>query len=76
MAQNNESIQELQMQLSTQKSSEQEAQLSLIRQLEEQNRQLNLANQNLQHQIEAHWKQLKSVPLKTPHLQELTTEML
>lgn len=76
MAQNNESIQELQMQLSTQKSSEQEAQLSLIRQLEEQNRQLNLANQNLQHQIEAHWKQLKSAPLKTPHLQELTTEML
>ena len=76
MAQNNESIQELQMQLSTQKSSEQEAQLPLIRQLEEQNRQLNLANQNLQHQIEAHWKQLKSVPLKTPHLQELTTEML
>lgn len=76
MAQNNESIQELQMQLSTQKSSEQEAQLSLIRQLEEQNRQLNLANQNLQHQIEAHWKQLKSVPLKTPHLQKLTTEML
>lgn len=76
MAQNNESIQELQMQLSTQKASEQEAQLSLIRQLEEQNRQLNLANQNLQHQIEAHWKQLKSVPLKTPHLQELTTEML
>lgn len=76
MAQNNESIQELQMQLSTQKASEQEAQLSLIKQLEEQNRQLNLANQNLQHQIEAHWKQLKSVPLKTPHLQELTTEML
>ncbi|WP_304315854.1 hypothetical protein [Phocaeicola plebeius] len=76
MAQNNESIQELQMQLSTQKSSKQEAQLSLIKQLEEQNRQLNLANQNLQHQIEAHWKQLKSVPLKTPHLQELTTEML
>jgi tetratricopeptide (TPR) repeat protein len=76
MAQNNESIQELQMQLSTQKSSKQEAQLSLIKQLEEQNRQLNLANQNLQHQIKAHWKQLKSVPLKTPHLQELTTEML
>lgn len=76
MAQNNESIQELQMQLSTQKASEQEAQLSLIKQLEEQNRQLNLANQNLQHQIEAHWKQLKSAPLKTPHLQELTTEML
>ena len=76
MAQNNESIQELQMQLSTQKASEQEVQLSLIKQLEEQNRQLNLANQNLQHQIEAHWKQLKSVPLKTPHLQELTTEML
>ena len=76
MAQNNESIQELQMQLSTQKSSKQEAQLSLIKQLEEQNRQLNLANQNLQHQIEAHWKQLKSVSLKTPHLQELTTEML
>ena len=76
MAQNNESIQELQMQLSTQKASEQEAKLSLIKQLEEQNRQLNLANQNLQHQIEAHWKQLKSAPLKTPHLQELTTEML
>lgn len=76
MAQNNESIQELQMQLSTQKASEQEAQLSLIKQLEEQNRQLNLANQNLQHQIEAHWKQLKNAPLKTPHLQELTTEML
>lgn len=76
MAQNNESIQELQMQLSTQKASEQEAQLSLIRQLEEQNRQLSIANQDLQHQIEAHWKQLKSVPLKTPHLQELTTEML
>lgn len=56
MAQNNESIQELQMQLSTQKASKQEAQLSLIKQLEEQNRQLNLANQNLQHQIEAHWK--------------------
>ena len=36
--------------------------------LEEQNRQLNLANQNLQHQIEAHWKQLKSAPLKTPHV--------
>lgn len=76
MAQNNESIQELQMQLSTQKASEQEAQLSLIRQLEEQNWQLSIANQDLQHQIEAHWKQLKSVPLKTPHLQELTTEML
>lgn len=76
MAQNNESIQELQMQLSTQKSSEQEAQLSLIKQLEEQNQQLNLANQNLQHQIKAHWKKLKSAPLKTPHLQELTTEML
>lgn len=45
MAQNNESIQELQMQLSTQKASEQEAKLSLIKQLEEQNRQLNLANQ-------------------------------
>lgn len=64
------------MQLSTQKASEQKAQLSLIKQLEEQNRQLNLANQNLQHQIEAHWKQLKNAPLKTPHLQELTTEML
>lgn len=76
MAQNNESIQELQMQLSTQKASEQEAQWSLILQLEEQNRQLSLANQDLQQQIEAHWQQLKSVPLKTPHLQELTTEML
>ena len=76
MAQNNESIQELQMQLSTQKASEQEAQLSLIKQLEEQNRQLNLANQNLQHQLKRTGNQLKSAPLKTPHLQELTTEML
>ena len=38
----------LQMQLSTQKASEQEAKLSLIKQLEEQNRQLNLMNQPLQ----------------------------
>lgn len=76
IAQNNENIQELQMQLSTQKASEQEAQLSLIEQMEEQNRQLSLANQDLQQQIEAHWLQLKSAPLKTPHLQELTTEIL
>lgn len=48
IAQNNESIQELQTQLSSRKASEQEEQLSLIRQLEEQNRSLTLANQGLQ----------------------------
>lgn len=76
IAQNNESIQELQTQLSSRKASEQEEQLLLIRQLEEQNRSLALANQGLQQQIEAHWSQLKKTPVKAQPMQELTTEML
>lgn len=76
IAQNNESIQELQAQLSSRKASEQEEQLSLIRQLEEQNRSLTLANQGLQQQIEAHWSKLKKTPIKAQPMQELTTEML
>lgn len=76
IAQNNESIQELQTQLSSRKASEQEEQLLLIRQLEEQNRSLALASQGLQQQIEAHWSQLKKTPVKAQPMQELTTEML
>lgn len=76
IAQNNEHILELQMQLSLHKADEQEEQRLLIGQLEEQNRKLTLANRDLQQQIETHWHKLKSSPLKTQPVQELTTEML
>lgn len=76
IAQNNEHILELQMQLSLHKTDEQEEQRLLIGQLEEQNRKLTLANRDLQQQIETHWHKLKSSPLKTQPVQELTTEML
>lgn len=76
IAQNNEHILELQMQLSLHKMDEQEEQRLLIGQLEEQNRKLTLANRDLQQQIETHWHKLKSSPLKTQPVQELTTEML
>lgn len=76
IAQNNEHILELQMQLSLHKTDEQEEQRLLIGQLEEQNRKLTLANRDLQQQIETHWHKLKSNPLKTQPVQELTTEML
>ena len=76
IAQNNEHILELQMQLSLHKADEQEEQRMLIGQLEEQNRKLTLANRDLQQQIETHWHKLKSSPLKTQPVQELTTEML
>mgnify|MGYP000444725984 FL=1 len=76
IAQNNEHILELQMQLSLHKADEQEEQRLLIGQLEEQNRKLTLANRDLQQQIETHWHKLKSNPLKTQPVQELTTEML
>lgn len=76
IAQNNEHIMELQMQLSLHKADEQEEQRLLIGQLEEQNRKLTLANRDLQQQIETHWHKLKSNLLKTQPVQELTTEML
>lgn len=76
IAQNNEHILELQMQLSLHKADEQEEQRLLIGQLEELNRKLTLANRDLQQQIETHWHKLKSSPLKTQPVQELTTEML
>lgn len=76
IAQNNEHILELQMQLSLHKADEQEEQRLLIGQLEEQNRKLTLANRDLQQQIETHWHKLKSSPLKKQPVQELTTEML
>ncbi len=76
IAQNNGHILELQMQLSLHKADEQEEQRLLIGQLEEQNRKLTLANRDLQQQIETHWHKLKSSPLKTQPVQELTTEML
>lgn len=76
IAQNNEHILELQMQLSLHKADEQEEQRLLIGQLEEQNRKLTLANRDLQQQIETHWHKLKSSPLKTQPVQGLTTEML
>lgn len=76
IAQNNGHILELQMQLSLHKTDEQEEQRLLIGQLEEQNRKLTLANRDLQQQIETHWHKLKSSPLKTQPVQELTTEML
>lgn len=76
IAQNNEHILELQMQLSLHKADEQEEQRLLIGQLEEQNRKLTLTNRDLQQQIETHWHKLKSSPLKTQPVQELTTEML
>lgn len=76
IAQNNEHILELQMQLSLHKTDEQEEQRLLIGQLEELNRKLTLANRDLQQQIETHWHKLKSNPLKTQPVQELTTEML
>lgn len=76
IAQNNEHILELQMQLSLHKADEQKEQRLLIGQLEEQNRKLTLANRDLQQQIETHWHKLKSSPLKTQPVQELTTEML
>lgn len=76
IAQNNGHILELQMQLSFHKADEQEEQRLLIGQLEEQNRKLTLTNRDLQQQIETHWHKLKSSPLKTQPVQELTTEML
>lgn len=43
---------------------------------EQQNKSLAPANQELQEQIETNWKKLKETPLRTQHIQELTTEML
>lgn len=74
--QNKEYIRSLQAQLTDQKKDQHSEQLSLITQLELQNKNLTQSNQDLQQQIETNWKKLKEIQLKTQHIQELTTEML
>ena len=66
---------EVDQQTGQQKDQEPE-QTSQISQPEQQNKNLAPANQELQEQIETNWKKLKETPLRTQHIQELTTEML
>lgn len=74
--QNKEYIRNFQDQLTGQQKNQEPEQTSQISQPEQQNKSLALANQELQEQIETNWKKLKETPLRTQHIQELTTEML
>ncbi len=74
--QNKEYIRSFQDQQTGQQKDQEPEQTSQISQPEQQNKNLALANQELQEQIETNWKKLKETPLRTQHIQELTTEML
>lgn len=74
--QNKEYIRSFQDQQTGQQKNQEPEQTSQISQPEQQNKNLALANQELQKQIETNWKKLKEPPLRTQHIQELTTEML
>lgn len=74
--QNKEYIRSFQDQQTGQQKDQEPEQTSQISQPEQQNKNLALANQELQKQIETNWKKLKASPLRTQHIQELTTEML
>lgn len=74
--QNKEYIRNFQDQLTGQQKDQEPEQTSQISQPEQQNKNLAPANQELQEQIETSWKKLKETPLRTQHIQELTTEML
>lgn len=74
--QNKEYIRNFQDQQTGQQKDQEPEQTSQISQPEQQNKNLALANQELQEQIETNWKKLKETPLRTQHIQELTTEML
>lgn len=74
--QNKEYIRSFQNQLTGQQKNQEPEQTSQISQPEQQNKSLALANQELQEQIETNWKKLQETPLRTQHIQELTTEML
>lgn len=74
--QNKEYIRNFQDQLTGQQKDQEPEQTSQISQPEQQNKNLAPANQELQEQIETNWKKLKETPLRTQHIQELTTEML
>lgn len=74
--QNKEYIRNFQDQQTGQQKDQEPEQTSQISQPEQQNKNLALANQELQEQIETNWKKLKETPVRTQHIQELTTEML
>lgn len=74
--QNKEYIRSFQDQQTGQQKDLEPEQTSQISQPEQQNKSLAPANQELQEQIETSWKKLKETPLRTQHIQELTTEML
>lgn len=74
--QNKEYIRSFQDQQTGQQKDQEPEQTSQISQPEQQNKSLALANQELQKQIETNWKKLKEIPLRTQHIQKLTTEML
>ena len=74
--QNKEYIRSFQDQQTGQQKDQEPEQTSQISQPEQQNKSLAPANQELQEQIETNWKKLKETPLRTQHIQELTTEML
>lgn len=74
--QNKEYIRSFQDQLTGQQKNQEPEQTSQISQPEQQNKNLAPANQELQEQIETNRKKLKETPLRTQHIQELTTEML
>lgn len=74
--QNKEYIRSFQDQQTGQQKDQEPEQISQISQPEQQNKSLAPANQELQEQIETSWKKLKETPLRTQHIQELTTEML
>ena len=74
--QNKEYIRSFQDQQTGQQKDQEPEQTSQISQPEQQNKSLAPANQELQEQIETSWKKLKETPLRTQHIQELTTEML
>lgn len=74
--QNKEYIRSFQDQQTGQQKDLEPEQTSQISQPEQQNKNLAPANQELQEQIETSWKKLKETPLRTQHIQELTTEML
>ena len=73
---NKEYIRSFQDQQTGQQKDQEPEQTSQISQPEQQNKSLAPANQELQEQIETNWKKLKETPLRTQHIQELTTEML
>lgn len=74
--QNKEYIRSFQNQLTGQQKNQEPEQTSQISQPEQQNKSLAPANQERQEQIETNWKKLQETPLRTQHIQELTTEML